>query len=46
MTCRYRRTPNDGFAMAALLAAMTVMAIFLAMALPAWRTATQREKET
>jgi len=32
--------------MAALLAAMTVMAIFLAMALPAWRTATQREKET
>src|SRR6267142_1884239 len=37
---------NDGFAMAALLAAMTVMAIFLAMALPAWRTATQREKET
>jgi len=32
--------------MAALLAAMTIMAIFLAMALPAWKTATQREKET
>jgi len=32
--------------MAALLAAMTVMAIVLAMALPAWKTATQREKET
>jgi len=37
---------RDGFAMAALLAAMTIMAIFLAMALPAWKTATQREKET
>src|SRR5258705_13385040 len=37
---------NDGFAMAALLAARTAMAIFLAMALPAWKTATQREKET
>lgn len=32
--------------MAALLAAMTIMAIFLAMALPAWKTAAQREKET
>jgi type II secretory pathway pseudopilin PulG len=37
---------EDGFAMAALLAAMTVMMIFLSMALPAWRTASQREKET
>src|ERR1044071_3870780 len=37
---------RDGFAMAALLAAMTIMAIFLAMALPAWKTATQRENET
>jgi type II secretory pathway pseudopilin PulG len=37
---------DDGFAMAALLAAMTIMAIFLAMALPAWKTASQREKET
>jgi type II secretory pathway pseudopilin PulG len=41
-----RVTRQDGFAMAALLAAMTIMAIFLAMALPAWKTATQREKET
>jgi type II secretory pathway pseudopilin PulG len=32
--------------MAALLAAMTIMMIFLSMALPAWRTASQREKET
>jgi type II secretory pathway pseudopilin PulG len=31
--------------MAALLVAMTIMAIFLSMALPAWRTAAQREKE-
>jgi type II secretory pathway pseudopilin PulG len=32
--------------MAALLVAMTIMAIFLSMALPAWRTVAQREKET
>jgi type II secretory pathway pseudopilin PulG len=31
--------------MAALLVAMTIMAIFMSMALPAWRTAAQREKE-
>jgi len=31
--------------MAALLVAMTIMAIFMSMALPAWRTAVQREKE-
>jgi type II secretory pathway pseudopilin PulG len=31
--------------MAALLVGMTIMAIFLSMALPAWRTAVQREKE-
>ena len=37
---------NDGYAMAALLVAMGIMAIFLSMALPAWRTASQREKET
>ena len=35
----------DGYAMAALLVAMTIMAIFMSMALPAWRTAVQREKE-
>jgi type II secretory pathway pseudopilin PulG len=35
----------DGYAMAALLVAMTIMAIFMSMALPAWRTAAQREKE-
>ena len=31
--------------MAALLVAMSIMAVFLSMALPAWRTAAQREKE-
>ena len=35
----------DGYAMAALLVAMTIMAIFMSMALPAWRTVAQREKE-
>src|SRR5712691_5463206 len=44
---RSRRFGHDGgFAMAALIAAMTIMVIFLSMALPAWRTAVQREKET
>src|ERR1041384_6734799 len=36
---------SDGYAMAALLVGMTIMAIFLSMALPAWKTAAQREKE-
>src|SRR5262249_51800061 len=41
-----RRSPRvEGYAMAALLVAMTIMAIFMSMALPAWRTAAQREKE-
>ena len=34
-----------GYAMAALLVAMSVMSIALSVALPAWRTATKREKE-
>ena len=41
--CRPLHT--DGYAMAALLVGMTIMAIFMSMALPAWRTAAQREKE-
>ena len=36
---------DGGYAMAALLVGMTIMAIFLSMALPAWKTAAQREKE-
>ena len=43
MVRNFRRT--DGYAMAALLVGMTIMAIFLSMALPAWKTAAQREKE-
>jgi type II secretory pathway pseudopilin PulG len=39
------RDASAGYAMAALLVAMTIMAIFMSMALPAWRTAAQREKE-
>jgi type II secretory pathway pseudopilin PulG len=31
--------------MAALLVALTIMAVFMSMALPAWRTVAQREKE-
>ena len=42
-----RSTADDsGYAMAALLVAMAVMAVFLSVALPAWRTQAQREKET
>jgi type II secretory pathway pseudopilin PulG len=37
---------ESGYAMAALLVAMAIMAVFLSVALPAWRTASQREKET
>jgi len=40
-----RRSPDRGYAMAALLVAMSVMGIMLGMALPAWRTFVQRERE-
>src|SRR4051812_11023160 len=36
---------DKGYAMAALLVGMTIMALFLSMALPAWKTMTQRDKE-
>jgi hypothetical protein len=36
---------SHGFAMAALLTAMSIMAIALAAALPAWQQMMQREKE-
>jgi type II secretory pathway pseudopilin PulG len=36
---------DDGYAMAALLVGMVIMAVFLSMALPAWKTQAQREKE-
>src|ERR1700719_52332 len=41
-----RPSAEGGYAMAALLVAMAVMAVFLSVALPAWRTEAQREKET
>jgi type II secretory pathway pseudopilin PulG len=42
MTCNSER----GYAMAALLVALSVMSIMLAAALPSWRTMAQRERET
>jgi type II secretory pathway pseudopilin PulG len=36
---------TNGYAMAALLVGMTIMAVFLTVALPAWSTAVKREKE-
>jgi len=36
---------DHGYAMAALLVGMAVMAIMLSMAMPVWRTAVQRERE-
>lgn len=41
-----RAFDTGGYAMAALLVALAIMAVFLSAALPAWRTAVQREKET
>jgi type II secretory pathway pseudopilin PulG len=45
MPRRARNVNDDGFAMAALLVAMTVMAIAMSVALPVWHTMAQREKE-
>src|SRR5687768_4957089 len=42
---RSRRTSQDGYAMAALLVAMSVMAVLMTVALPVWNTQAQREKE-
>src|SRR5689334_14882741 len=36
---------ESGYAMAALIVAIAVMAIMLSVALPVWRTAVQRERE-
>src|SRR5688572_7582043 len=36
---------DRGYAMAALIVAMSVMAIMMSIALPVWRTAAQRERE-
>jgi type II secretory pathway pseudopilin PulG len=42
---RSRGTSQDGYAMAALLVAMSVMAVMMTVALPVWNTQAQREKE-
>jgi type II secretory pathway pseudopilin PulG len=39
-------SPDSGYAMAALLTAITVMSIMLGAALPIWQTAVRRERET
>ena len=40
-----RLTRSGGYAMAALLVAMSVMAVMMTVALPVWNTAARREKE-
>lgn len=45
MAVAERRIGERGYAMAALLVAMSVMAVLLSVALPSWRTYAQREKE-
>jgi type II secretory pathway pseudopilin PulG len=39
------RSAERGYAMAALLVAMSVMAVFLSMAMPSWHTMARRERE-
>src|SRR5262245_43731463 len=39
------RTPANGYAMAALLVAMGVMAVLMTAAMPVWKQMSQREKE-
>ena len=45
MHCPAAVRGERGFAMAALLVGMSVMAIVMSVVLPAWRTAAQRERE-
>src|SRR5262245_23906023 len=40
-----RSSWQDGYAMVALLVALSVMAVMMSVALPAWRQTAQREKE-
>jgi type II secretory pathway pseudopilin PulG len=42
---RQRRASQHGYAMAALLVAMSVMAVLMTVAVPVWKTAMQRERE-
>jgi len=46
-TCRAGvASGHAGYAMVALLVALSIMAVMLSVALPAWRTLAQRERET
>jgi type II secretory pathway pseudopilin PulG len=40
-----KRTAERGYAMAALLVAMSIMAVMMTVAMPVWKQASQREKE-
>jgi len=40
-----RARPDAGYAMAALLAAIAIMGVLWAMAVPVWKQSVQREKE-
>ena len=42
---RQRRHQERGYAMAALIVAMTVMAVMMCVAMPVWKRVAQREKE-
>src|SRR5688572_12700235 len=42
---RASRAPEGGYAMAALLVAMSVMAVMMTVAMPVWKQMSQREKE-
>jgi type II secretory pathway pseudopilin PulG len=44
-TLRARLSAHEGYLMVALLVAMSIMAIMMSAALPAWHTLAQREKE-
>jgi type II secretory pathway pseudopilin PulG len=45
VACRRRGAAEAGYAMAALLVALAVMAVMMSVALPVWRHDAQREKE-
>ena len=42
---RARRSPDAGYAMAALLVGITIMAVMMTVAMPVWKQMVQREKE-
>src|SRR4029450_1654825 len=46
MSRRNQTASQRGYAMAALLVGMSVMAIIMSVAMPVWNTAARRERET